>query len=550
MTTQDANLRFTDLVEEILQSRWNFYPNAASGLGLHQYDGRLPNVTAASLSGRARELEDQIELLDRIDLQTLSRQNYFDHKILLLALRKELFELAELRIYEKNPMETLWHVEFSNYVNRDYAPLEQRVTALTNALLAVPQFMDDLKANLRNVAAPVLDAAAEAYGGIASFYTDDIPKAIEELSDAGIKARCYDACHAASWAVTGFVDHLKSLKNGATNEFAIGPDNFAGMLKYGEMVDLPLERVLDVGVKDLERNLARFREVAFRIDSARSPAEVMAEIAKEHPTAESLIPETRDMLEEIRQFLIDNEIVSVPSEVRCRTVETPSFMRWATAAMDLPGALETRATEAFYYVTPVEDHWTAEQREQWLSSFNYPTLKNVSVHEAYPGHYVHYLHTRNASSRISRIYGAYSFWEGWAHYTEEMMIDAGYGGHDPRLVLGQISDALLRDCRYVCAIRMHTQGMMVDEATQFFMGNAYMEELPASKEAMRGTFDPMYLNYTLGKLMILKLREDYRREQGSTYSLRRFHDTLLSFGAPQIPLVREMMLAHAGSEVL
>ena len=198
----------------------------------------------------------------------------------------------------------------------------------------------------------------------------------------------------------------------------------------------------------------------------------------------------------------------------------------------------------------MEDDWSDEEKEQWLTSFNYATLRAVSVHEAYPGHYVHYLHTKNAKSKIGTIFGAYSFWEGWAHYTEQMMIEEGYGSDEPRNVLGQLMEALLRDCRFICAIRMHTQGMSRDEAMQFFMENAYMEELPAQKEAARGTFDPMYLNYTLGKLMILKLREDYRAEKGDSFSLKQFHDTFLSFGAPPIPLVREMMLRDAGEEAL
>ena len=276
----------------------------------------------------------------------------------------------------------------------------------------------------------------------------------------------------------------------------------------------------------------------------------MRDMSRHHPTADSLIAETGDMLERIRKFVIDLDIVTVPSEVRCRAIETPSFMRWATAALDMPGPFEERATEAYYYVTPVEPHWTPEQAEEWLSNMNYATLENTSVHEAYPGHYVHYLHTKSAPSKVSKAFGAYSFWEGWAHYTEEMMIEEGYADGNPRLRIGQISDALLRDCRYVCAIRMHTQGMSVDEATVFFKENAYMEDLPARKEATRGTFDPMYLNYTLGKLMIMKLREDYRREQGSAYSLKRFHDTFLSFGAPPIPLVRQMMLENATTGLL
>ena len=299
----------------------------------------------------------------------------------------------------------------------------------------------------------------------------------------------------------------------------------------------------------MKRNLERFSEVASNIDGSKSPAEVIAAVAADHPAPDTLIAETRDMLEDIRQYLIEQDIVSVPSEIRCETVPTPSFMRWAFAALDFPGPYEEKATETYYYVTPVEEHWSDAEKEEWLTSFNYATLRAVSVHEAYPGHYVHYLHTRSAESVISRVFGAYSFWEGWAHYAEQMMVEVGYLAK-PVNHLGQLMEALLRDCRFICAIKMHAQGMTVDEATRFFMENAFLEELPARKEAMRGTFNPMYLNYTLGKLMILKLREDYQRARGNAYSLKAFHDEFLSYGAPPIPLVREMMLVGDSGDIL
>ena len=532
MPANDSDLRFASAVEEILESTWEFYPNLASGLGLHDYDGRLTDISAAALARRARELNRGLNLLQLVDASALNRQNHFDHRILSSALQRELFELMELRTLEINPMETLWHIEFSNYVKRDYAPLEQRVDGLTKALEEVPAFLATVRDTLGpRLAKPVLEASIEAYEGLASFYDKELREAAEGVGDADLRRRFDEARRTASRAVGDFVDHLKRLRDTAIDDFALGADKFLKLLRLGDMVELPLERLLEVGTEDLARNRARFRQVSAQIDPKRPPKEVMSDVARDHPTADSLIDETRDMLENIRQFLIDKGIVTVPSEVRCQTTETPSFMRWAFAAMDMPGPFETKATEAYYYVTPVEDHWTDRQKEEWLTSFNRASLQNISVHEAYPGHYVHLLHTRDVPSKISQVFGAYSFLEGWAHYTEEMMVEVGYAGSDPKLLLGQLSDALLRDCRYLCSIRMHTEGMTVDEATRFFMDNAYMEELPAGKEAMRGTFDPMYLNYTLGKLMILKLREDYRAERGEAFSLREFHDTFLSFAA-------------------
>ena len=548
--TNSANRLFDAARERILSDTWENYPSMASRLGLHEYDGRLPSISQAALARRVSGLRQELDSLESIDTTALSVRSYYDHRILMAALQKELLELTELRWHETNPMEMLWHIDMSGYIQREYAPLEQRIEALTQALTAVPTYLAELRSVMSGrLASPVLEASIEAYEGIASFYENDLADVAGVLADGDLRERFDAARGLATEAVRGFVGHLKALRPYADASFAIGRDRFSALLKYGEMVDMPLERLLSIAEADLRRNLERFTEIAASIDAGRSPAEVMASIAADHPAADSLISETRDMLEDIRQYLIDNDIVSVPSEVRCQAVPTPSFMRWAFAALDFPGPYEEKATETYYYVTPVEEHWSDDEKEQWLTSFNYATLRAVSVHEAYPGHYVHYLHTRNADSMISRVFGAYSFWEGWAHYAEQMMVEEGYLA-DSVNQLGQLMEALLRDCRFICAIRIHTQGMTVEEATRFFMDNAFLEELPARKEAMRGTFDPMYLNYTLGKLMILKLREDFLALKGDAFSLRRFHDEFLSYGAPPIPLVREMMLGETQDDIL
>ena len=250
------------------------------------------------------------------------------------------------------------------------------------------------------------------------------------------------------------------------------------------------------------------------------------------------------MLENIRQAVIDLDLISVPSEDRCQVVEPPTYMRYAFAAMDSAGALEDRATESFYYVTPVEQEWTPQQQEEWLTNFNYATLRIVSIHEVYPGHFVHHLHNRcgRPLPLINRVASSYAFVEGWAHYTEAMMLEGGYGADQPELQLTQLLEALVRNCRYMCSLGMHTQGMTLEEASRYFMEKAFMAEHPARREALRGTFDPGYLNYTLGKLMVLKMRDDYRREQGDEFALKGFHDRLLSYGAPALPLLREAML--------
>jgi uncharacterized protein (DUF885 family) len=303
--------------------------------------------------------------------------------------------------------------------------------------------------------------------------------------------------------------------------------------------------VLEVGKADLEANKAAFIETARLIDPTRDAREVAEQVSLEHPTSEGLIPETAAMLEEIRQYILGKDIISVPSEARCKVKETPEFMRWGFAFMDSPGPFEEEATDAYYYVTPVEATWSPQQAEEWLRRFNYASLRDVSVHEAYPGHFVHFLHTSaKVMSPVRKVYSSYSFVEGWAHYCEQMMVEEGYRSENHLLRFGQLSEALLRNCRYVVSIMMHTGRMTLAEGTRFFMENGFMEELPAQKEAVRGTFDPGYLNYTLGKLMLLRLREDMKAREGAAFNLKRFHDNVLALGYPPVPLVRKHLLGQ------
>jgi uncharacterized protein (DUF885 family) len=350
---------------------------------------------------------------------------------------------------------------------------------------------------------------------------------------------------------------LKEQKLPKANErYALGREKYARLLEYGEMVTTPSEQLLDLGLRELHRKQEVFAEAAKEIDPAKTPKDVFQEIQKDHPTEKNLIPDTARDLETIRQFLVDHHIISLPSPVRAQVTETPQYLRATSfASMDTPGPFETKATEAYYYVTPPEPNWPASQKEEWLSAFNYYTTDIVSIHEAYPGHYVQFLHL-NASpaTKLEKVFGSYAFIEGWAHYAEQMMIDEGFGASaspNPtpqeklkaaKYRMAQADEALLRFCRLCVSIKMHCQGMTVDDATRFFQENSYYEEKPARQEAMRGAFDPEYLYYTLGKFEIYKLREDYRQQEGTSFTLQKFHDEMLRHGAPPIRLLREIML--------
>jgi uncharacterized protein (DUF885 family) len=483
------------------------------------------------------------EQLEQVDVDALEGMERLEHDLIAADLSNRLYELQDLKPYEWNPLAYLQSADVSAYIKRSYAPLPERVRAMTRALSALPEFLSAAFANLRaDLPRVPLETAVVAFEGQVAYLGTEVREAVAGLDDRAVLAAFEEARQTAVTALQDFIARLRERAATASGEFAIGRASYETMLRAGELVDLPLERVLAVGEENLRHNEELLVEAIHRIAPGGDVDATMRGLSREHPTADALVPETTRVLEELRAYLIEHDIVGVPSEVRCMVQETPPFLRWATAMMDAPGPFERTATEAYYYVTPVERHWTPEQQEEWLSLFDYATIKNVSIHEAYPGHYLHSLHLRNVPSDVARALWSYACVEGWAHYCEQMMQEEGYGGADLRLLIAQLKDALLRNCRYIVSIKMHTQGMTVDEATRFFMAHAHLAELPARKEAARGTFDPGYLNYTLGKLLFLKLRADYRREQGAGFSLREFHDRCLAFGAPPVPLLRKHLL--------
>ncbi len=553
MAQSDTSSAFDELSQKLIKEHWDFYPTAGSRIGQHQYDGKLPDLSPSQAARREAELQRGLTELRSLNVDMMDESGKMSYRMMELFLRRELFIFNDLKPLENNPMRHAGYLNVSGYIRRDYAPLEDRLRSATAVMKQAPDFLDVLdKALSDKLSSHVVDMSVESYSGMARFYRVDLTDAAQGVTDPEIIAEFNNVRETAATALDGFAERLKARGTSGPDGFAIGSKLYSGMLATGEGLDVPLSQIAAIGQANLNKHLAQIKEAAQRIAPGRPVPEIVEEIGRNHPKAQDLIPETRNMLEEIRQSLIDFDLISLPSEDRCQVIETPTYMRYAFAAMDSAGALETKATESFYYVTPVEDNWDTRQREEWLSNFNYDTLRIISIHEVYPGHFVHHLHNRYGEKLplVNRVATAYSFTEGWAHYTEQMMLETKYGESEDRLLLTQLLEALVRNCRYMCSLRMHTEDMTLDEATRFFMKNAYMAELPARREALRGTFDPGYLNYTLGKLMILKLREDYQREQGSTYTLKGFHDRLLSFGGPALPLLRPVLLQDPGDAAL
>jgi uncharacterized protein (DUF885 family) len=547
----DADAAFRKLADEFVQGYLAWRPLSAVSLGFHEYDGKLSDYSKASIDAELKRLHEYEQKLAAIDTSVLSTRMFYDFRLLRLAIRYELFNYEDLKLHEINPMQYAYAVDVNVYIKRNYAPLEERLGYVIAMEKKIPGLFASARNNLRDsLPKTFVETATLIIQGSADFLKNDLPVALKEIKNDSLMASFRQANEGALAAMNDFAAWLQKEKlPKANNAYAIGRENYVKMLSYAEDINLSPEEILKIGLAELKLEQERFSQAAKMIDPSKKPVDVLRDVQKEHPTAESLIPDARKNLELIRQFTIDRNIVTMPSEVRVKVQEMPKYLRsQGTASMDVPGPFEKKATEAYYNITPVEPEWTPKQKEEWLAMFDYYTTDNVSIHEAYPGHYTQFLHL-NASDAtvVEKIFGSYAFIEGWAHYTEKMMMDEGFGkdGDSIRAYkyrLAQSGDALLRICRLCVSVKMHCQGMTVDEGTKFFMDNWYQGEKPAAQEALRGTFDPGYLFYTVGKLQILKLREDYQKQEGSNYSLKKFHDEILDHGMPPVRLLREILL--------
>jgi uncharacterized protein (DUF885 family) len=547
--TATIDSAFTRIADEYLNTylRWN--PQFGTALGFHEYDGQIRSYKKASLESELAKLKEFEQKLAAFPKDSLSQRLNYDYRILLSSVRQELFSF-ELGDYYKNPMAYAGALDVNIYVQRDFASLEDRMRSIISIEERAPEIFAAARENLLDsLAKPFIETAAEIARGSAAFLENELAVALREVKDDQLKKSFALSNRTAVTELNNFAVYLEKEKlPKAHNRYAIGNENYKKMLLYNEMLTTTPEEILSMGLEELKKEQALFAEVAKKIDPSKKPIEVFEMLKKEHPTAENLLPDARKNLEAIRQFLIDKKIINIHSEVRVAIQETPQYARaTSTASMDTPGPFEKKATQAFYYITPVEKNWTPKQKEEWLTQFNYYVTDIISVHEAYPGHYVQFLKL-NASpaTKIEKVFGSYAFIEGWAHYTEKMMIEEGFGGTDSiaaaKYHLAQLDESLLRLCRLIVSVKTHCEGMTLEHATKFLQDNCYYEDKPAYQEALRGTFDPGYLSYTLGKLQILKLREDYKKQEGANYSLQKFHDTLLDHGMPPIELIREIMI--------
>jgi hypothetical protein len=518
---------------QIIDGFFRFSPTHARYVGDHRFDGVVRDVSQAAIRARVAEIDRQLIII--ADTRGLDSDQAIDRRALVAQLEATRFELTELRLPFREPMFYAGpsELDVSFYLKRPYAPLGERLAALRRHLLGYAGLLEAARDNLETaLPRPNLEIAIQAVDGQIEYLDGEVRTAAR---DDGETVR---ALKTAVEQTRDFAGWLKTQRATAADTFALGEDRFLRLLDLREFVQLDVAALERMVRADIDRNRAAAEAAAEQIAPGEGVHAAVTRLEDQHPTAASIIDDITAMLDRLRIFLVERDVVSLPSNGRCLVQPTPSYAAYVSAAMDNAGPLETVATDSYYWVTVPGTDWDPAKSEEWLRYMNYATLEGTSIHEAYPGHYVQGLFGRHAASLTRQVFWTYSTGEGFAHYAEEMMLEIGYAT-DPRQRLAQRLEALLRDCRFLVALGLHCQGMTIPDAIHIFESVGYMSELPATREATRGAWDPMYLNYTLGKLLILELRAQLQRRPG--FALKTFHDAFLGCGAMPIPLIRELI---------
>lgn len=533
---------FDALVDQYFDDYFRLNPSAATAAGFHHpYDRQLEDYSA-------RGIEQRLALSKRY-LPEFERQPQTDDRDWMIAhLHAETLQWTGIHPQTSNPdfYSSGATASIFGLISRNFAPLNERLADVISREQQIPQMLNDARAQLKDPPKIYTEVALEQLPGNISFFKNDVPKAFAAATDGKLLDQFKRVNATVVDALDSYQTWLKSdLLPKSKGDFRVGPDNFHKALMYNEMVDTPLDRLLEIGYADLRKNQAWLRETAKKIDPNKTPEQVTEKIAKDYPPPDQLLQTYRNLFHGLVTFIQEHHIITLPSAPPPIVEETPPFMRALTfASMDTPGPYEKVAKESLFNITLPEKNWPPQQTASFMEAFNRSTNTSVAVHEAYPGHFVQLSWFHDAPSKIRKLIWANSNVEGWAHYTEQMMLDEGYGNNSPELRIGQLREALLRDCRYIVGMQMHTGNMTMDQGVEFFVKEGLQSRAAAEVETKRGTSDFLYMYYTLGKLQILKLREDYKKKMGAKFSLEQFHDEFIRQGGVPIKMIRHTMLGE------
>ena len=521
-------------------------PNFAVNQGRHEYDGRLPDWSATGLADSIAFLRESIATAERFDPKTLTGEERFERAYLIARAKGDLFWLATADQPHRNPAFYVDAMGPSVYVTRNYAPAETRLRAYIAYLKAIPAAARHIRANLKTpLPLSFVEYGKAGFGGYAEYFPTDGKAAFASVQDAKLQAELDRATRDAVAATKGLADWLEAQRADATQDFALGAERFAQMLRDTEMVDLPLDQLEAIGRADLDRNQRDLRDACGTYAPGATIQACMAKMNADKP-AGGAVQGARDQLAGLKRFIQEKNLVSIPGTEEALVEESPPYNRQNFAYIDIPGPYES-GLPSTYYIAPPDPSWPKDIQDGFVPGK--ADLLFTSVHEVWPGHFLNFLHANRSRFTFGKVFVGYAYAEGSGHYSEEMMWEAGLGAGAPEIHIGQISNALLRDCRFLSAIGMHTGRMTMEQSRQLFLDQCYQDEGNARQQAARGTYDPAYLNYTMGKLMIRKLREDWTRSRGGRDAWKDFHDQFLSYGGPPLPLVRAQMLGGEAKAV-
>lgn len=541
-----ANADWDKFVAGYLDGYFKLNPAFAIYQGKHEFDGQIADYSAAGLKANADYLKKAIADAKAFEAASLTKEQQFERDYLIASAQGQLFREEEADFPHTNPDFYIGALDPNVYVSRPYADATTRMKAFIKFAKNVPAAAANIRANLKTPT-PVsfIDYGKAGFGGLATYYTGDAKKAFASVQDPALQAEFDQAAAAASKAVQELADWLESNRATATTNFALGPEKFARMVLMTEGVDTPLDQLEKVGWDDLRRNQAALKQACATYAPGATIQACMEKMGANKPTG-GVVPTAREQLKELKAFVAAKDLVSIPGTEEAQVEEAPPYNRQNFAYIDIPGPYE-KGLPSVYYIAPPDPSWSKEIQDGFVPG--QADLKFTSVHEVWPGHFLNFLHSNRSPFLFGKLFVGYAYAEGWAHYVEEMMWDAGLGNGDPETHIGQLSNALLRDCRYLSAIGMHTKGMTMEQSKQLFLTECYQDEGNARQQSARGTYDPGYLNYTMGKLMIRKLRDDWTADKGGRAAWKQFHDQFLSYGGPPIPLVRQQMMGGEAKAV-
>ncbi|WP_028927362.1 DUF885 domain-containing protein [Pseudonocardia acaciae] len=522
-------------------------PPFAVSQGRHEYDGRLPDWTPEGIRANTQWLHERRAAAEKFEDRSLNDDQRFERQYLLSRIDTDLFWREEVEQPFTNPAYYLdGGLDPSVYLTRPYASPEARLKAFVTYARAIPTAVAQIRANLRMpLPKSFIKYGVDGFGGYPDFYRNDVPKVFASVTDQALRGELTAAVEPAARAMRELADWLNAAMPQAGENFVLGPEKFADMLNKTERVTTPIPELERVGRADLARNLDALRQACAQFRPGATIQDCVAADAAVKPAGSS-VEAARTQLVSLRQFIVDHNVVTIPGPEEAKVDEAPPYQRSNFAFINIPGPYD-KGMPSVYYIAPPDPSWPKEEQEAYIPGES--SLLFTSAHEVWPGHFLQFLHANRSKSEFGQLFVGYAYSEGWAHYTEEMMWEAGLGNGSPATHVGQLTEALLRNVRFLCSIGLHTQGMSQASCETMFREQAFQDPGNARQQAARGTYDPAYLNYTMGKLMIRKLREDWTASRGGRAAWKEFHDRFLSYGGPPIPLVRAQMMGPAGGSL-